>query len=378
MADLKISDLGVASATTGSELFPVVQGGITKKLALNAIQQVGTLGTLTVSGNATFDTDTLVVDSANNRVGVGIASPAYSLQVRRAGGAGSLGISIDTVGATDRTVQYFAVQDSAVGAGSGHAWYYRPSGSTTDTLGFTLDELGNLVIGTATASATLGRNITINGASAGTNTGIVFQSAAVERGVIYGSSTQFALGSTTAIPTVFTTNNVARATLDTSGNLGLGVTPSAWSVRTLQMTNEFAIGHLGYSRNSFYDGTYKYITSSFASMYQQSSGQHQWFTAPSGTAGNAISFTQAMTLDASGNLGVGTTGTILHKIEAVAASGADRNILLAGVSGATNGLTVKWNHASTKTYVNIANIPTSATGLPAGTLYSDAGTIKIA
>jgi hypothetical protein len=36
---------------------------------------------------------------------------------------------------------------------------------------------------------------------------------------------------------------------------------------------------------------------------------HQWFNAPSGTAGNAITFTQAMTLDASGNLLVGTTGT---------------------------------------------------------------------
>jgi hypothetical protein len=34
---------------------------------------------------------------------------------------------------------------------------------------------------------------------------------------------------------------------------------------------------------------------------------HQWFTAPSGTAGNAITFTQAMTLDASGRLLVGNT-----------------------------------------------------------------------
>jgi hypothetical protein len=42
-------------------------------------------------------------------------------------------------------------------------------------------------------------------------------------------------------------------------------------------------------------------------MYSQNSGSHAWFTAASGTAGNAISFTQAMTLDASGNLGVGST-----------------------------------------------------------------------
>jgi hypothetical protein len=44
-------------------------------------------------------------------------------------------------------------------------------------------------------------------------------------------------------------------------------------------------------------------------MYIQDgfAGGHIWCTAPSGTAGNAITFTQAMTLDASGNLLVGTT-----------------------------------------------------------------------
>jgi hypothetical protein len=51
----------------------------------------------------------------------------------------------------------------------------------------------------------------------------------------------------------------------------------------------------------------------------QASGQHQWKTAPSGTAGDTITFTQAMTLDASGNLLVGktttsfsTAGTVLY------------------------------------------------------------------
>jgi hypothetical protein len=42
-------------------------------------------------------------------------------------------------------------------------------------------------------------------------------------------------------------------------------------------------------------------------LYFQSSSAHQWFTAPSGTAGNAITFTQAMSLDANGRLNVGAT-----------------------------------------------------------------------
>jgi hypothetical protein len=49
-------------------------------------------------------------------------------------------------------------------------------------------------------------------------------------------------------------------------------------------------------------GTPTYKQSSFATQYLQTAGQHIWYNAPSGTAGNAITFTQAMTLDASGNL----------------------------------------------------------------------------
>jgi hypothetical protein len=61
-------------------------------------------------------------------------------------------------------------------------------------------------------------------------------------------------------------------------------------------------------QNAYYDGTnYLYKTSSTAARYFQVGGQHIWYNAASGTAGGTITFTQAMTLDASGNLGVGTT-----------------------------------------------------------------------
>ena len=105
-------------------------------------------------------------------------------------------------------------------------------------------------------------------------------------------------------------------TLNNSGNLGLGVTPSAWgsTYRALQvgltaslvgLTNDTKT-HL--STNASFDGTdWRYIATSPASRYAQIDNQHQWYNAPSGTAGNAITFTQAMTLDARGNLLVGTT-----------------------------------------------------------------------
>ena len=60
--------------------------------------------------------------------------------------------------------------------------------------------------------------------------------------------------------------------------------------------------------NTYYaSGAYRYASTNPASAYEQDNGVHKWRIAASGTAGDAISFTQAMTLDASGNLGVGTS-----------------------------------------------------------------------
>jgi hypothetical protein len=99
--------------------------------------------------------------------------------------------------------------------------------------------------------------------------------------------------------------------IDSSGNLGLGVTPSAWSGSGwLEFPNSSGIsakGGINIGSNIYYNGAWKYTTTAAASLYVQGGGQHTWNTAPSGTAGNAISFTQAMTLDASGHLLVGTS-----------------------------------------------------------------------
>ena len=116
------------------------------------------------------------------------------------------------------------------------------------------------------------------------------------------------------------TNNagtVTRAILDSSGNLGLGVTPSAWGTG-----KAFEVGAAGNAiwadagytallqNVIFSSGAYRYVRTASAARLDLENNTFKWYTAASGTAGDAITFTQAMTLDASGSLLVGTTSQI--------------------------------------------------------------------
>jgi hypothetical protein len=133
-----------------------------------------------------------------------------------------------------------------------------------------------------------------------------------------GASADYTLFTTQGVNQFAIYDNVAAAErlhLTSAGNLGLGVTPSAWAtLRGLQNGRANLVGYANnaegawFTNNAFYDGSgWKYQVTAQATLNQQLSGVHAWFNAPSGTAGNAITWTQAMTLTAAGNLGLGTT-----------------------------------------------------------------------
>lgn len=100
---------------------------------------------------------------------------------------------------------------------------------------------------------------------------------------------------------------------DASGNVGIGVTPSASTSKSLQLSGGAVIGTnnsvIAISGNGVYNGAFKYVSNDYASVYSQFSGIHQWMTAASGTAGNNIAFTESMRIDASGNLLIGYTSS---------------------------------------------------------------------
>lgn len=139
-----------------------------------------------------------------------------------------------------------------------------------------------------------------------------------------------------------------KATLDIYGNLCVGVTPSAWSIGgniELAAGKIFAFGGDGYiAGNVYYNGNWKYKTNAVATMYSQEVGAHKWYIASSGTAGNTITWTQAMLLDQSGNLLLGATAATGYLFSVVA--GTAQAALLKGGTSATENTAV-WNTGTT-------------------------------
>jgi hypothetical protein len=129
-----------------------------------------------------------------------------------------------------------------------------------------------------------------------------------------GTTTTTALvstGDTTGALVLQTNGTTTAVIIDTSQNVGVGVTPTAWNsiYDVIQFgptgavfcssSNESFLGN-----NLFYNSlnTGKYLATDAASLYYQTAGTHNWFTAPSGTAGNTINFTQVLAIEGSKSL----------------------------------------------------------------------------
>jgi hypothetical protein len=157
--------------------------------------------------------------------------------------------------------------------------------------------------------------------------------------------------------------------LDSSGNLGIGTSSPQARLEVSADTDATVSARV--SQNNL-------GSSAIASLRLDTQG-NSW-SIRSGRNGGYLSFHDAggerARLDSSGNFMVGATSST-HRLQAEVASGADRDIFIASVAGASNGLRVQWNHASLRLRISMNNIPTSSAGLPGGTVWNDAGTLKI-
>jgi len=128
MPDAKITALTAISVIDPAvDPLPIVDvsdtamaaSGTTKKITINQIlgaSGTATLASATITGNLTVDTNTLFVDAANNRVGIGTASP-------------TAGMALDIVSATSNNFVRFTDGVNATGylgirAASGAAYLH--------------------------------------------------------------------------------------------------------------------------------------------------------------------------------------------------------------------------------------------------------------
>jgi hypothetical protein len=331
--------------------------GTTKKVTVNQILGAGgtaTLASATITGDLTVDTSTLKVDSANNRVGIGTASPVASFQATLSGLYGLRIQSADTNNSAlnignDPTSGYAFIDATKTGSGS----FLPLRFSTSDTERYriaadgvaTWSNVGG-VAGTAMTLNSTGLGVGVSPGSAignlqvggSTNANLYTQQGTdtVRMGVRASGRTGIILDSSNATYTnrawyldnagssgslVIGRQGLDVITFDNSGNVGISVTPSAWSTgKALEISAAgnalwSGTGYTSITQNTFQNSGYKYGYSGVgAARYDLESGTFKWHIAPSGTAGNAITFTQAMTLDASGNLFISKTATGLGTV----------------------------------------------------------------
>lgn len=315
--------------------------GLTSYTA-NGVLYASSTSALTTGSALTFDGTRLT--STTGKFGGGAASNSASLMVNNATNTAT-GIQLFQDG-IESWIMGMPANSAAL------TW----SASGSEQMRLTSTGLG---IGTSSPSEklTVAGNIRLNG-----NRAVIFQQ---DSGVAAGTLS-FRNSSGTQKAAVASYYNVAdegalefigptgstNMLLNSSGNLGLGVTPSAWGgVTAIEMS---AAGGQNYSmvnswimRNAYYNGSsFIYKASAASTLYEQTAGKHQWYNAPSGTAGNAITFSQVMTLDASGYLLVGATSS----------SGVGASRLQVGGSGVTSQLLVKSSGAHTALYVTASDV----------------------
>jgi hypothetical protein len=288
------------------------------------------IGITTGSGDIaignTANTSVVNLTSAGN-VGISTSSPAQKLDVNGTAqalrfistsssaslpsyavesGSGIFNAGASTIGFSVGSSEQMRLTSTGLGIGTSSPLSKLDARATNATMGnyqtiqaFTTD----------TATVDYGGGISLGGNYSGTSSLAQFASIAgrKENGTSgnYAGYLQFGTNSqATGVREVMR--------LDSSGNLGLGVTPSAWTTYKAMQINSGG-GVMGTTTgtsligNWYYNSGYKYSSTGSATLFDTSSGSFQWYTAPSGTAGNAITFTQAMTLDASGNWQLGTT-----------------------------------------------------------------------
>ena len=268
--------------------FIVQENGGTTKFAVNTDGHVDVTGNLDVgngidvtgaiigTGDMTIDTNTLHVDSSNNRVGIGSSSPDFPLETVFTN-ANSSSFSTSLAMGSAANADLYALHLQNLGTGNCESGLLFSAGNT---------QFGQWSLNCLKTGAFVGD--------------LAFRTRT-------GSAT-----------------SAERMRIDSSGQVGIGVTPDTWStgagitVGTSQGTLWGTGDQINLSGNAYFNSGWKAAASKAgASQIEQALGNINFKVSGSVTADSAITFTNAMRIDSSGRAGIGTTSPSakLHIIE---------------------------------------------------------------
>jgi len=259
-----VGTLTITSITAGS----ITDSGLTS----GRVTYAGTAGLLQDSANLTFNGTTLT--------STGFAGPISGV------------------------VTSTSITDS--GLTSGRVTYATTGGLLTDAGTFTYD---GTVLTVSKAAAT--PYISISNGTGGINIGVD------------SADNNFAfLNSLNSIKFLVNTGTAEAMRINSTTAIGVGYVPTsnagAHSFGVASYSGIIAGVTLGGSGNDYgtvgynagftvTNDSYKYLATDYSSIIQFSSGGFKFLTAPSGTAGNAVTFTERMRIDNAGNVGIGTS-----------------------------------------------------------------------
>lgn len=196
---------------------------------------------------------------------------------------------------------------------SGHAWFVANSGTAgnpiTFTQGMLLNSSGNFGVGGDPSTVARALLYSAGGLNNflqlenGSNGGAFHTFKQPNKEYRIGIETNGSLTKTFGIYDV--TNNLTDFMASDIGNIGLGLEPSTWgNSGNVQINNNLGFRSTSPNivSNAYNNTGWYYYATGAAAFYQQSSGQHIWGSAPSGTANTNFTFTQTMLLDTNGDL----------------------------------------------------------------------------
>jgi len=213
------------------------------------------------------------------------------------------------------------VPDVKIGADTGAVVFGTVSANSTkfitnDTERMRIDSSGRVGIGTSSPSSELHVK-----ASSGFAEVYVQGSNSSSGMYLFDQGTEAGLWKVDSGHLAFGTTNSERMRINSSGSVGIGKTPptdthATWSQLFLGEKGSYISeksssgGIFGnfVTDNIYIDadtGSFANITTDESSAYRQEGGVHHWYSQASGSAGAAVTLSEKMRIDSSGNVGIG-------------------------------------------------------------------------